>query len=166
MVAASTGVIGRDILADSLVFTFDRDNGIIVLATQKAAPFPKDMTTFRYSLLDSRIQNAEVLPISRRLVDVTIGGQKFAMHVDFGQKPSQLRPRSWAKAGLAESDVKIALVDEVGMSRDVKKQGVAESVTVGPVTATMSRSCPTSTSAGTRTRLKARSGLTCSIPTR
>jgi hypothetical protein len=128
------GVIGRDIIADSLVFTFDRDLGVVTLTTTKTAKAPSGAQNVKYSVLNSRINNAEVLPISRRLVTAKVNGVPFALHVDYGAMPSQLRPRSWAKANLAESDLQIALVDEVGISRDVRKQGVASTVELAGAT--------------------------------
>ena len=129
------GVIGRDIIADSLVFGFDRDAGVITLATQKAFTAPAGGATFTYSKFDSRIQNVQTLPLPRRLVTATVGGVSFPMHVDFGATISQLRPRSWAKAKLAADDAQLVTVDEVGMRREVKQKGVADVVTVGNVTA-------------------------------
>lgn len=129
------GVIGRDIIADTLVFGFDRDAGVAVLTTLKAFKSPANATTLGFSVLRSQVANAQVLPISRRLVNATINGQRFTLHLDFGATPSQLRARSWAKAKLVESDLKLALVDEVGMPRNVKKQGTAESVSLGTLSA-------------------------------
>jgi len=123
------GVIGRDIIADSLVFGFNRDTGVAWLSTRKS--FKPSGATIKFSSLTSRIQNAEVLPISRRLVDATINGQRFVLHADFGSTPSQLRARSWAKAKLRESELQIALVDEVGTAHEVKKQGVADVAAIG-----------------------------------
>lgn len=129
------GVIGRDIIADSLVFSFDRDQGVVILQTVKAAKAPPNAIAVGYSLLRSRIENAEVLPLSRRLVNAKIDGQTFALHVDLGATPSQLRTRSWDKAKLVPSDLQIVLVDEVGMPREVKKQGIAQTVELGGATA-------------------------------
>jgi len=126
------GVIGRDIIADSLVFSFDRDAGVVTLTTTKSFK-PGVTVPIKYSVLRSRIDNAEVLPISRRLVTASLGGHRYALHVDLGAIPSQLRARSWASAQLAESDAPLTLVDEVGMPRNVTKRGVASSVSVGAV---------------------------------
>ncbi len=128
------GVIGRDIIADSLVFGFDRDAGVITLATQKAFTPPAGASTFTYEKLDSQIQNVQTLPLPRRLVAATIGGQRFSMHVDLGAATSQLRPRSWAQARITPSDAQLATVDEVGMLRTVKQKGVADAVSVGTLT--------------------------------
>jgi hypothetical protein len=129
------GVIGRDIIADSLVFGFYRDSGIVVLQTQKEFKTPAGATPIKYSKLQSRIPNAETLPLPRRLVKATIGGQAYPLHVDFGVQPSQLRSRAWARAKLVGSPIELGLVDEAGMVRKVKETARAESVSVAGVAA-------------------------------
>lgn len=142
MVAAGTfdaggrrihGVLGRDIIADSLVFTFDRDAGAVTLATQKSAK--PTGTAVTYSPLYSRIANAEVTPLARKLTTAQISGVPFALHIDLGATASQLRTRSWAKAKLTAVDAPLVLVDEVGMAREVKQQAVADSVSLAAMTA-------------------------------
>ena len=130
------GVIGRDVIADSLVFAFHRDNGVVVLSTQKKAPALTGWSALSYSKLKSSLQNAEVVPLARRLVKANINGQTLAMHLDLGATTSQLRPRSWSKAKLTTADAQLALFDEAGMLRVVKQSGTADAVTVGGVTAT------------------------------
>lgn len=125
------GVIGRDIIADSLVFSFDRDLGLVTLSTQKHATVPPNAIEVAYEPLYSRIENVEVLPISRRLVKANINGIPVELHLDLGAQPSQLRYRSWAKAKLAESPLSLVLADEVGMARNITKQGLADTVSVG-----------------------------------
>jgi hypothetical protein len=127
------GVLGRDIIADSVMFSFDRDSGALTLATQKGAK--PTGTAVTYSLLRSRIDNAEVIPLSRKLVTAQINGVPFAMHVDFGASASQLRMRSWPKAKLAAVDAPLVLVDEVGMPREVKQEAFADAVSLGGMTA-------------------------------
>jgi hypothetical protein len=128
------GVIGRDIIADSLVFGFDREMGVVTLTTQKAFKAPPNASVLSYSKLQSRIPNVETLPRSRLLVQANIGGASYAVHVDFGATTSQLRPRSWPRAQLAASEAQLAVVDEAGMLRPVKQKGVAPTVTAGAVT--------------------------------
>lgn len=123
------GVIGHDIIADSLVFAFDRDAGAITLTTLKTAK--PTGTAVSYSLLRSRIDNADVIPLSRKLVKADINGVPFTLHVDFGASASQLRARSWPKATLAPTEGSLVLVDEVGMSREVKQEGFADKVSLG-----------------------------------
>ena len=128
------GVIGKDIIADSLVFKFDRDAGVITLTTLKAAK-PVG-TPVSYSLLRSRITNADVIPLSRKLVKAEVNGVPFAMHLDFGASASQLRARSWPKAKLTPTEGALVLVDEVGMPRDVKQESFADTVSLAGMTST------------------------------
>lgn len=67
-------------------------------------------------MLYSRIMNAEVTPLARRLVTAQVNGVPFTMHVDFGATASQLRTRSWAKAKLTAVDAPLILVDEPAIS--------------------------------------------------
>jgi len=48
------GIIGRDVLADSLVFGFDRDQGIAMLSTIKSFRAPPDATAIPYQLVVSQ----------------------------------------------------------------------------------------------------------------
>ena len=125
------GIIGRDILADSIAFTVDRDAGVLVLVTKDRFRAPGAAIKLGFSTLSSQIENAEVAPLSRHLVDATIDGERFKMHVDLGAVASQLRSRSWAKAKLAVTPVQGAVIDEVGTPRTVDKQGVAATVSIG-----------------------------------
>ena len=127
------GVIGRDTIADSLVFSIRRDEGVVVLSTQKGFKPLAGATTIKYSKLQSRIVNAETLPLPRRLVKATIGGQSYPLHVDFGVQPSQLRVRAWDRAKLVATPVELGIVDEAGMVRVVKQSARAESVSVAGV---------------------------------
>lgn len=123
------GVIGHDIIADSLVFTFDRDAGLLTLTTLKTAK--PTGTAVTYSVLRSRIDNVDVIPLSRKLVKADINGVSFGLHVDFGASASQLRARSWPKAKVAPTARSLVLVDEVGMPREVKQEGFADKVSLG-----------------------------------
>lgn len=88
------GVIGRDIIADSLVFQFDRDQGLVTLTTTKSFKAPAGATPLKYSTLNSTIQNVDVVPMPRRLVEASIDGKHTTMHVALGEVASSLRPRS------------------------------------------------------------------------
>jgi len=129
------GVLGRDVLADSLAWGFDRDQGLINLVEQKHFKPPPDAKPLTYSELRPRISNAKVLPPYRHLVDVMINGQKFALHVDLGATPSQLRDDQWDKAKLVAREVKTAVIDEVGSIRSVEKASEPTQVTVGDLVA-------------------------------
>jgi hypothetical protein len=127
------GVLGRDVIADSLVFGFDRDAGTITLETQEAwkrAPVTGG-ASFHYDVLASLIENVRAQPVSRRILKADVDGEPFVMHVDFGAKSSQLRERSWAKAKLEAHPTKGTLVDEVATARQVTQLGKAASVSLG-----------------------------------
>jgi len=128
------GVIGKDILADSLVLGFDRSRGTGWLATQKGFTKPADAAAIGFLRLKSRVPSQETA-VSRRIANATIGGKSFQMHLDLGDVHSQLREKKWSSAGLAPIEVKRQLIDEVGTRRTVTRGGVAGEVTVGGVTA-------------------------------
>ena len=129
------GMLGKDVLADSLVFGFDRDQGLAYLTTVKAFKPPADAIALKYEMLPSRVPNAQVLPTPRRLVRAMIGGEPFALHLDLGATASQIREAVWQRAKLVPQDVQTAVIDEVGIPRRITKVGVSGPVTVGAAAA-------------------------------
>jgi hypothetical protein len=146
------GVLGRDVIADSLVFGFDRDAGILTLLTQEAwkkqqAANAGDVS-IHYDLLSDRNrtelvtgknssmgggngQDLDVIPVSRRLASAMVDGQKYVVHLDFGATASQLRDRSWANAKIEATPKQGMLIDETGTGRNIDKLGKAAEVTLG-----------------------------------
>jgi hypothetical protein len=129
------GMLGKDVLADSLVFGFDRDQGLAYLTTVKAFKAPPESFPIKYEVLPSHIPNAQVLPVDRRLARATIAGEPFTLHLDLGAPASQLRESAWARAKLVPQDTRTAVIDEVGIPRLVTKVGISELVTLGAATA-------------------------------
>ena len=148
------GVLGRDVIADSLVFGFDRDAGLMTLLTQEAWNKQKvEGTPVHYELLSDRNKtelpvgrgrngmnsggglDLDVVPVSRRITDAMIDGAKFVVHLDFGAMASQLRDRSWEAAKLEAHPAQGMLIDETGTGRPIEKLGTAAQVTLGPITA-------------------------------
>jgi hypothetical protein len=129
------GMLGKDVLADSLVFGFDRDQGLGFLTTIKAFKPPADDVAIPYQPLRSQIPNAQVLPVDRRLARATIAGEPFNLHLDLGAATSQLRESAWMRAKLVPQDVQSAVIDEVGIPRRVSKVGLSEAVTLGAAAA-------------------------------
>ena len=126
------GLIGRDIIADSIVFAFDRELGLITLTTVKAfKPLPA-ATSISYELLSSRIPNAEVLPVSRKLITAAVNNAPFKLHVDFGMVASQLRTRSFSAAQMPPNSLSgdSGVIDEVGTVRTIQMQSSATKVSV------------------------------------
>lgn len=147
---AIDGVIGRTVLADSLVFGFDRDRGVASVTTQQAFVKPEGAAELHYTALDARF-NADVinardpggrgggkanriLPVPRRLAKAKIGDANVTMHVDLGGVVSQLRDRAWPAAGLQPIDRPMTLLDETGTTHEVTHAAIAASVTAGGVT--------------------------------
>jgi hypothetical protein len=129
------GVLGKDVIADSLAFGFDRERGIAWLATQKGFTPPAGAVEMGYDVITNRLA-VEYPPTSRHVSKVSIDDHGFKMHVDLGAVPSQLRKGLWAKANLASVPVQTDLRDEVGTTRHATEGGVANTMTVGGFTAT------------------------------
>ena len=128
------GILGRDIIADSLAFGFDRDLGVAMLSTQEGFVAPKDAVSFTYELVSNKL-NTEVRPVGRRVIEPTIGGAKIGLHIDFGQFFSELKQDRWAAAQLANMPQQATLVDEVGTKRTVTTGGIAAKVSFAGIDA-------------------------------
>lgn len=129
------GVLGRDVIADSLVFGFDRDRGLAHLVLETAFHAPAGAAALPYVVLEPRLLGAKVPPVPRRLVSAAIGGEAFPLHVDLGAVPSQLREELWDRAKLVPRDVETTAVDEAGTRRAVQKGSEPAPVTAGAITA-------------------------------
>jgi hypothetical protein len=129
-----SGVIGRDVLADSLVFGFDRDQGIAMLTTTKSFRPPPGGVDIKYEAVSSRMLSVEVPPVPRRLARATINGAPFSLHLDLGAQASQLRASRWVTAGLSPVDAKLTLIDEAGTPRAVTQTATARTVALGSAT--------------------------------
>lgn len=124
------GILGRDVIEDSLVFGFDRDRGIGWLATQEAFHPPADAQVIGYF---KGTKYSGITPV-RRLVNAEVNGKHYDLHLDLGETPNQLRPQHWAEAQLVPRPFRATLIDEVGTHREVKAGGVAARVTAAGVT--------------------------------
>ena len=140
-----SGILGRDVLAESLVFGFDRDQGLATLSTVQAFTPPSDALAIRYEqtrgtstqprTIPQREFGRDLIPWTpRRVARAEIGGHEFMMHLDLGSSISQLDQSKWARAGLAPVAVHLRLTDEVGIARNVTAAGLASNVRVGEVT--------------------------------
>ncbi|MCE9574054.1 MAG: hypothetical protein K8W52_12985 [Deltaproteobacteria bacterium] len=127
------GVLGRDVIADSLVFGFDRDAGMGYLATKKGFVVPQGAITIGYDNLAARMES-DVLPVSRRLTTASIGGHNYDMHIDLGAVQSQLRPGLWKEAQLSAVPQTGSSIDEFGTRRVTNAAGVAGPITIGALT--------------------------------
>jgi hypothetical protein len=122
------GVLGKDVIADSLVFSFDRDRGVAWLTTQETFHAPATAQKLSYKKAWAR---EEVVP--RRLVKANVDGHELDLHVDLGEAVSTLVPRHWDAAGLRSIQWNHTMIDEVGTHHDVDKLGIAERVAVSGI---------------------------------
>jgi hypothetical protein len=129
------GILGRDVIADSLVFGFDRERGTGYLATRKGFTPPAGASTLGFMLLSNRLATG-VPPIGRKLTKVKIGNATFDMHLDLGAVHSQLRSNLWGEAGLTSAPIATTQVDEVGSARKSTTAAVANQIHAGSITAT------------------------------
>jgi hypothetical protein len=124
------GVIGRNVLPDSLVLGFDRDRGIAVLtATERFRP-PAETTPIPYTDIPSQLVS-KAPPAPRRIAKAEIGGVPVTMHLDLGAYASQLREDVWAKANLTAEDKTTSTVDEVGSIHPIAKATTADIALAG-----------------------------------
>ncbi len=123
------GILGRDVIEDSLVFGFDRDRGIGWLSTQEAFhPDPAAQVIGYFK----GTRYSGITPV-RRLVNVEVNGKHYDLHLDLGETPNQLRAEHWQEAQLAPRPLRETMIDEVGTRREVKAGGLAASVTAAGV---------------------------------
>ncbi|HTJ40652.1 MAG TPA: retropepsin-like aspartic protease [Kofleriaceae bacterium] len=128
------GVIGHDIIADSMIFGFDRDKGVAYLATRKGFVAPPNAQVVDYRALTNHLA-ITLLPVPRHLVTAQIGGKDQTLHVDLGGVQTQLREQRWKDAGLQTIASKDQLVDEAGTLRDVDHVGIASEIKLGNLAA-------------------------------
>jgi hypothetical protein len=128
------GLLGRDVLADSLVFGFDRDHGIAELVIAKSWKAPPGAVRIPFELVPGAIPNIAVQPVPRRLVTAKIGDESFPMHLDLGAQLSTLRESLWEQVKLTPEAVRGGSIDEVGVPHLIEKVGKGATVTLGPIT--------------------------------
>lgn len=129
------GVLGRDVIRDSLVFGFDRDAGMAYLATREAFTPPASSVEVPYSEEPTRRTDGESQAVPRRVARAIINGAGAKLHLDLGAVSSQLAPGHWKSAKLVPVPFKATTIDEVGTTRAVDKAGIANRVEAGPASA-------------------------------
>ena len=121
------GVLGKDVIADSLLFGFDRDRGIAWLETHDKFHPPTGATELPYHKGTNRRADLVI----RRLVTARVGGRDFELHLDLGDVPSQLFPKHWQRASLATQPWHQVLVDETGTRRTTEELGIGTATVAG-----------------------------------
>jgi hypothetical protein len=129
------GILGRDVIADSLVFGFDRERGTAFLATQKGFTAPVGAVEMSYDVITNRLRVEYPVP-SRKVARVQVNDKSFKMHLDLGAVTSQLRKGLWDNAGLAAVPLANDLRDEVGTVRHTTEAAAANTVATSGFTAT------------------------------
>jgi hypothetical protein len=121
------GILGREVLADSLVFGFDRERGIAWLRTENTFAPPPEAAELR--LTDTTSTGGKVYwqPV---VEGVQVGGLPVDVHPTFAALGSELLADRWNAANLSPRAVDLDVVDRSGIRRRVVSQGVAEAVTV------------------------------------
>jgi hypothetical protein len=165
------GVLGHDVLAETLVFGFDREQGVVMLSTPEVFKPPPDAIAIKYQAVAvdpeslragrgaamgasnteeaSRVgisarsgSSLDVTPLVRRVASAQIGDVTVAMHLDLGSPVSQLRESLRGKVKLTPTDAKLRLVDEVATVRQLENAGAAAAVTLGGATSSHVRLVP------------------------
>jgi hypothetical protein len=122
-----SGILGRDVIADSLVFGFDRERGIAWLTTQEAFRPPAGAQELAY------FKGTPRAPVVHKLVKARVGDKSYDLHLDLSRVPSQLRAEHWADAGFALARRPVTVIDDIGFRRDVDGVGIAGRVEAGGV---------------------------------
>jgi hypothetical protein len=134
------GMLGKDVLADRLVFGFDRDQGVVTLSVPAVFTPPPGATSIAYTRTDvdpgvdgrapttSTGASVDARSVPRRVAAAQVGGLPLQIHLDLGAPVSQLRPEAMAKAGLTPAAVAepIRLVDEGLTARTVDRAAHAD----------------------------------------
>jgi hypothetical protein len=123
------GVLGRDVISDSIVFGFDRDRGIAWLQTEDTFKTPTDATVLAYD----KGTRARADLVTRRLVSANVDGHSVLLHLDLGAAPNQLLGQKALEAKLPVTPTRVALVDEFGGRREAHVAATANHVTAGAI---------------------------------
>ncbi len=101
------GVLGRDVIADSLAFKFDRDQGMMYIGTQGHMKPPEDARTLHFTQSYSRHK--------RHLASIEINRKhKVTMHLDLGARTSMIWSKLMKKYKMPNVPLQAVVVDEYG----------------------------------------------------
>lgn len=122
------GVLGADVLASGVVFSFDRDAGIATLVEDASFTPPPGAIALPFRDV------AKPLPVqARHVVDAKIGEVTLPLHLDLGAPGSQLRDAEWTRTKLTTRVIAGVLVDEAGTHRKITKASEPVAVTLGSI---------------------------------
>jgi hypothetical protein len=116
------GLLGRDVIADSLVLAVDRDRGMLTIALQGKLSPPPAATAIGYRRF-----------FERRLGKVTVAGRPVSMHIDLGGPMTQLWQHQIDALRLPRVGGKWIMTDEYGMAWQVDGGAIASAIQIGPL---------------------------------
>jgi hypothetical protein len=112
------GILGRDVISDSLIYSFDRDRGKMYIATQGNLKLPEGSMPLSFTQSYSAHR--------RYLANLRINRKhKVTMHLDLGARTSMLWPKLIKKYKMPTIPVQAELVDEYGSQRVVTSGTIA-----------------------------------------
>ena len=115
------GIIGRDIISDSLIYRFDRDRGMMYIATQGNLKAPEGAKLIKFSQSYGNHR--------RYVAKATINdNHKVSVHLDLGGKISMLWDKLLKKFKLPVLSVNGDVTDEYGFKRTINKGTLAATV--------------------------------------
>ncbi len=101
------GILGRDVIADSLAFKFDRDQGMMYIGTQGHIKPPEDASTIRFTQSYGKHK--------RHLSTIELNHKhKVSMHLDLGARTSMLWSKLIKKYKMPNVPLQAEVVDEYG----------------------------------------------------
>ena len=113
------GVLGRDVIADSLIFRADRDTAMAYLATKGHMTPPATGTALKYKQVHRR-----------KLHTATVNGSDVVLHLDLGGHTSSLWPSKMRSLGLVPAAQNTTLVDEFGTKHQVRAGAVINTFSI------------------------------------
>jgi len=122
------GVLGRNVIADSLVFGFDRDRGLAWLQT--VASFTPHPGATRIDYTTSRAEGNRATEL---MTHADVGGKSLAVDLTLGSVASRLRPALWPALGLGAATRAIVENDATGARREVPLSSTPARIALGPV---------------------------------
>jgi hypothetical protein len=128
------GVLGRDVIADSLVFGFDRDRGIATLMTEATFAVPDGAidVTYEHTLRNNALTNHT----SRRVATVSIDGKPRRFALSLGFENSRVRASIAPLLGLRAGTPGVAVEFDTSGTRVLTAElGIASDLAAGSATA-------------------------------
>ncbi|HEY4240641.1 MAG TPA: hypothetical protein VGM88_12555 [Kofleriaceae bacterium] len=120
------GVIGADILVDTVVLGFDRDAGLAYLVRRDRFVAPAGATAIGVREVDSEDEGW----VPRRIVHARIGRTDARLHVDLGTAIGTLREATWALVHPEVRPADLHLSDPIGEPWHVTELGIVRDLSI------------------------------------